>query len=559
MITSLFLAGLTSAFGSIDQHFEGQTWLCSGQSNMAYTYQRALDSGFEPPNDILARLDELDLSYATIIRQDYVEAQPALAEGLAWQSLTSDTLGGASAVCLFAALSYAEETGEAVRFIQSAVGGSHIEAWLPREIMDTEIAADPELSAYFENPEGYLDDWRMRVYEAFTQQDPISAHIHSSSSEWPEIEDWPHLTVPGAWEALEIGDEDGTYWLATRFILEEGDLRGGAELFLGPVDDQDWTYVNDCLVGETYVWSRPRQYSVPASCLKVGENALFVRVYDNHKDGGFRGEPEDLRLELSNGLHIPLVEGWRFQKGGEVRLPVMALGSDQTTPSGLFNGMIAPLVHEHFDAVIWYQGEGNRNKSTRTAYVARLDQLMSSWRAFFQSPDLPFVIIQLPEFDAQGDGHGQNFGKIRLAQFLASQRDPNAYLVAGLGEGVAHDIHPWDKTEFGYRVARELILKGSELTRGLTILSQDEGMLSLSGACALDLNPGVLGVEGQPAFEFCSAEGCYPAEPIQDGTVIKFEDVRGGADSIIYAGADLPDAQLTCGGEVLPAFIFHFE
>ena len=61
----------------------------------------------------------------------------------------------------------------------------------------------------------------------------------------------------------------------------------------GPIDDNDWTYVNGKLVGKTTFDENPkadavdRRYTIPEALLKFGQkNSLVIRVFDKWGAGG---------------------------------------------------------------------------------------------------------------------------------------------------------------------------------------------------------------------------------------------------------------------------------
>ena len=113
---------------------------------------------------------------------------------------------------------------------------------------------------------------------------------------------WRFLKVPGLWEPqadktgdLTSGSYDGIAWYRFRFIAPSGWQGKKLELALGNVDDEDRTYLNGTLVGETgpgmdRAVLKPRSYAVPPSRLRPGEeNVLAIRVKDLGGPGGIIG------------------------------------------------------------------------------------------------------------------------------------------------------------------------------------------------------------------------------------------------------------------------------
>ena len=76
-----------------------------------------------------------------------------------------------------------------------------------------------------------------------------------------------------------------------------------------------------------------------------------------------------------------------------------ALGdADATSDTGyLYDRMIAPLTME-IKGVIWYQGESNSRYAEE--YPALMSQLIGGWRKAWDQDRLPFLMMQLVNFDS---------------------------------------------------------------------------------------------------------------------------------------------------------------
>lgn len=117
--------------------------------------------------------------------------------------------------------------------------------------------------------------------------------------------------------------------------------------------------------------------------------------------------------------------------------------------SALYNAMIHPLTGARIAGVIWYQGEANAGKPA--VYARLLPLLVSSWRAAFDNDELPFLIVQLPDYTGTMGGH--YFTWLREAQAKAAAGDPHVHLVPTLGSNDGHDLHPKEKQIIGERAA----------------------------------------------------------------------------------------------------------
>ncbi|MBM4111671.1 MAG: sialate O-acetylesterase [Phycisphaerae bacterium] len=120
--------------------------------------------------------------------------------------------------------------------------------------------------------------------------------------------------------------------------------------------------------------------------------------------------------------------------------------------AGMYNAMIAPFVPYGIRGAVWYQGESNAGQAE--AYRTLLPALVSSWRAAFGQPQMPFGVVQLAAFMKASDEPAQGgWAHLRDAQLEAAQCDPKVGLAITTDIGDADDIHPRNKREVGRRLA----------------------------------------------------------------------------------------------------------
>lgn len=118
-------------------------------------------------------------------------------------------------------------------------------------------------------------------------------------------------------------------------------------------------------------------------------------------------------------------------------------------PSALYNGMIAPLGRLPLAGVVWYQGEGNAGEPAR--YAEYLPLLIGSWREQLAQPELPFLIVQLPDYAP--DWGGVYWQWIRESQAKVATATPNAGYVVTINTNDGWNLHPQGKHEIGRRLA----------------------------------------------------------------------------------------------------------
>lgn len=122
-------------------------------------------------------------------------------------------------------------------------------------------------------------------------------------------------------------------------------------------------------------------------------------------------------------------------------------------PSEHYNAMIAPLVPFAIRGVVWYQGESNADRAA--SYAALLTTMIKSWRRDFHRADLPFVIVQLPSYNATMSDHF--FTWVREEQARVAATTSNVSLVVTYDTHDGSDLHPPQKLPVGERAAQSAL------------------------------------------------------------------------------------------------------
>jgi sialate O-acetylesterase len=127
----------------------------------------------------------------------------------------------------------------------------------------------------------------------------------------------------------------------------------------------------------------------------------------------------------------------------------------QQMPAGTYQGIIHSLTRFRIRGLLWYQGENNARDGAAGAveYADLLTRLITSWRAAWTQPDLPFLFVQLPNFAEPRDPTGVSWAWFREAQtrVLAT---PHTSMAVTIDVGEPDQIHPRNKQAVGHRLAR---------------------------------------------------------------------------------------------------------
>lgn len=131
---------------------------------------------------------------------------------------------------------------------------------------------------------------------------------------------WKNIQVPSyeGWETVGLQGFDGAVWLRTSFEVPENWVGKDLVLDLNRIRDQDFTYINGTLVGNTDGTS-PRKYTIPAKLVKKGKNTIAVQVLNYFDKGGIAGYKDTSRAisvypeggTAENG--VSLVKNWKYK------------------------------------------------------------------------------------------------------------------------------------------------------------------------------------------------------------------------------------------------------
>jgi len=131
---------------------------------------------------------------------------------------------------------------------------------------------------------------------------------------------WKAIKVPAydGWEAVGLANLDGAVWFRTTFDVPENWVGKDLTLDLNRIRDQDFTYVNGQLVGNTDN-TEPRKYIIPAKLIKKGRNVIAIQVLNYFDKGGLAGYKDTSKkigiypVGASMDQGISLVKDWKYK------------------------------------------------------------------------------------------------------------------------------------------------------------------------------------------------------------------------------------------------------
>lgn len=449
------LAAATKAGASqtVSDVLVGDVWLCSGQSNMEFGVAGVVNAGFEMANAKDPEMRLLKIAHDTAITPSSEFKTP-----VAWQPVTPDSVRNFSAACYFMGRDLRGSQKVPVGLIDSSWGGTAINPWRseaslaadPRAaeglaLLRTFRADPPKAAAQFGAP--WAEWWRNRSHDA-PGQEPWQANAPGDWQTVPKFEYWESWGVPA------LAQYNGLVWYRTEVTLTAAQAAQPATLGLAIADDMDMSFVNGVAVGSNNDPSNPRSYPLARGTLHAGVNRVTVAVIDTFAGGGLHGTPDQQAIHFGDGSVVPLppASGWQYRITPGFGDPPHAPWEAIAGMAGIYNAMIAPLGRYGLRGAAWYQGETDANMPQY--YAERLAGMMSGWRAQFGNSSLPFLIVQLPNWQARNTKPTENgFASIREEERRAVMADGHAALVVTIDLGDVVDLHPKNKQDVGHRMA----------------------------------------------------------------------------------------------------------
>lgn len=541
----------------------GDVWLCSGQSNMELPVRRV-----RPLYEAEIAAAENKFIRSFIVPKVYSFKKPLddLSAGR-WVAANPETVLDFSAAAWFFAVHLYETYGVPVGLLISAFGGSPAEAWISEESLREfpvhynelqKYKTDSLMSAIAAADQKRTQDWYRQLMKADEGYKTPGVKWHDPTL---TTDDWKTAIIPGHWSATELKGLNGVVWFRKEIIVPASAAGQPGNINLGRIVDADSAFLNGTFIGTISYQYPPRRYSIPAGVLKEGSNILTVRVISNIGDGGFVPEKP---YDLSAGDFQTSLEGeWKY-KVGAVMPPLRGQTFFGYKPAGLYNAMLAPLLNWGFKGILWYQGESNAGRSDE--YRTLLPALIRDWRQNLDQGDIPFILVQLPNFmEAKDEPSESGWAMFREAQTEALKLPATGMAVA-IDIGEWNDIHPLNKKDVGTRlalVARKVAYGDNEVVfSGPTYKSMTAKgrkiILSFD-----NIGSGLVVKGGQKLQQFAIAgedmKFVWAKATIKgDKVIVKCKKIRQPV-AVRYAWADNPDGANLYNKEGLPAAPFRTD
>ena len=234
-------------------------------------------------------------------------------------------------------------------------------------------------------------------------------------------------------------------------------------------------------------------------------------------------------------------------------------------PGGLFNAMVHPLIPYAVRGAVWYQGESNVWRSAQ--YEPLLGAMIDDWREWWGQPDMPFGVVQLPNYEVppRVPPGAYSWPELRESQLRVAQNMEHVGLAVTIDIGDPTDIHPVDKEPVGERLALWALAEayGHDVTHSGPIFSGHE-IVGDKVILSFDhVGSGLEARDGEKLKGFIIAGSDRKfrwANAVIDGDrIVVSERKVASPQSVRYAWADNPYWANLINREGLPASPFRTD
>ena len=542
----------------------GDVWVCSGQSNMEYAMR---SSGALYASDIANSANQYIRQFAVPRRYNFNTAFNDLAGG-SWQTANPETVLRFSAVAYFFAKNLYDRYKIPIGIINATLGGSRTESWMSEDALkpfsnlyeDARKYKDSTLIARIESE----DRARAAAWNKLAKQTDEGYKDPAGFWYQPGINtgDWNEMKLPDYWANGKLGPLNGVVWFRKEFDVPSSMTGVQGRLLFGRIVDADSVFINGNFVGAQGSQYSTRSYAIPPSLLKPGRNVIVARIVNSSGRGGF---VPGKQYKIGAGKDtIDLSGSWQYRLGSKMD-PLAGATTIMWKPTGLYNGMISPLLAFAIKGVIWYQGESNISRAVeqRTLFPA----LIKNWRDKWQQGNFPFLFVQLPNYNEPKSEPSES----EWAMFRESQQrtlsQPKTGMAVSIDVGEFNDIHPQNKKDIGIRLAlaaqhvaygdRKIVYSGplyqSMKVQGNKIIlsfnNVGKGLVAKDGGTMLNY----FAIAGEDKkFVWANAE-------IKNNKVIVWSDKISAPVAARYAWADDPEEANLYNAEGLPASPFRTD
>jgi sialate O-acetylesterase len=441
----------------------GEVWLASGQSNMKFEMGRVLNA-----RDEIAKANDPSIRMFIVSAagtRDYTHPQTTV-EGK-WKIATPETVPDFSAVAWYFARHLRDSLHVPVGIVESAVGGTPVEAWTSYAA----LSAEPLIR---DTVKTQLEDWTNQDASKQTYRDAISKWEKTNNVTDPKEAIAPYTTGPTTgWKSIQLpaksadlGLKGGAVvWFRRDIDLNVSKTHRSVTLTFGRLPEYSVLYVNGKKAGYydplNSIEGSSLHFTIAPDLLHDGPNTFALRVFAHTLKTAIFGSgnlliDQDTPTTLKGTwLYTVTYEAPKLSTEIQDQLPKFASMNSSSIPTVLFNRIIAPLSNFAVRGILWYQGE--QNVGHADMYRKILPLMITDWRKQWDE-QLPFYLVQLPNLGAKSGGPN-SWAWMRDAQAAVATSVPNSGYVVTIDVGDSSNLHPPNKKPVGDRLSELALAK----------------------------------------------------------------------------------------------------
>jgi sialate O-acetylesterase len=427
--------------------FFGEVWICSGQSNMEFRVNQAINAAYE-----IHRANNPLIRQVSIPHK--LKFQPEeFVDSTQWIISTPQTTGEFTAVGFFFARDIFERLHVPIGLIYDNWGGSQVESWISEDAMK----GSDEMKDYVKQ---MPDNWNES--DAGVEKKIIAAIEKLNEGKMPETDEasvtktdyifsgWMPSAAPTSWDWVGLPGYRGEGYMMREINLDSTQAAQASTLSLGMNDIRFRWFINGMPFPKTL--DKVFTVSLPPYTWKTGRNLLLLEIGPQPVPDwwtvGIRGENELLFANF-NGERISLADDkWKMMP--VLNKPHHYMQWMNSEGAIIYNAMLHPVIPYGIRGVLWYQGETNTDRAVE--YGKTFPLMIESWRKEWND-DFPFLFVQLADFGSnESSNEGSKWAELREAQ-SKTLRLPGTGMSVTTDIGDPKDIHPKNKQEVGRRLA----------------------------------------------------------------------------------------------------------
>lgn len=462
----------------------GEVWFCSGQSNMQMPVGKVFRRGWSAENceEEVRNATDPQIRYAfqrlVASQTDRLPARYSQASG--WVKCSPEVAHYFSAAAYFFGRKLRQDLKVPIGLVNASWGGTRIEPWISEEGykkagLDREAGQierfkmTPEEKKAFEAKEQERFSREMAAW--YPNFEKAEAAAKSKAAGWAE----PAFDDSG-WKKWNNQDRYGKFvvrWYRMKFNLPKAMQNQKVRLSIGKVGETADVYLNGKRIGgwKPFDAEKSKRISLElaADAFQPGENVIAVRTENFFNSSTTNNMGRIRQARLSAGKAGFALNKWvQADEYNEKQQPIAGKRApgfinipykSHQFPGALYNGMTDAWTKLPVRGVIWYQGCSNAGQQH---YYPLHKALIADWRAKWNNPEMPFLIVQLAGFEPVRAKNWKSSDPNRPSGYALTRdiqqqmlKIPNVGLACAIDIGEAANIHPANKQDVGRRLALE--------------------------------------------------------------------------------------------------------